>query len=78
MFRIELVKQETIGMSGLIFGRIYINGDCKIPNGLNPNPGVIGYYPESWVELWLKLGRCEITNPEILEKCLAIDTDASV
>ena len=66
MIYLELLKQYAVSPHEVIFGRIYI-GDRPLPL----NPGMVAYYPDSWIELWLKLGRCEIRGSEILEACLA-------
>ena len=72
------MKQDLSGLTDLITGRLYVAGNCNIPNGLNSNPGVIAYHPENWIELWLKLGRCELVNPEILEEYLVISKDETM
>ena len=69
MIFIELIKDiDSISPHTVILGRIYVHdGSPRLPH----NPGLLAYYPDEWIELWMKLGRPEITSITQLEECLA-------
>lgn len=64
MIYFEFVQQDPVEkIHDVIIGRIY----C----GTEFNPGLVAYYPDSWLELWMRLGKPEIRGKEILEECLS-------
>lgn len=71
------MKQEPLNSPHeVILGRIYVSDESR--SRLPLNPGLVAYYPDAWLELWLKLGKPTIVDSTLLEECIADSTDETV